>query len=148
MIAVVLKLGNLTFLPTTNIDGTEGCEISNEYEIQEIAQLLQIEGQTLINCLTRIGENWCQTDNGSSEIEAAQGNIKNLTSKFKNLNYIIFLYFSALYQTIPLSDDIRPPICLHCEPDKRVLKKEAFGAREKYRDIRFLRFRIAGNKFI
>lgn len=33
IIAVVLKLGNLIFIPTTNIDGTEGCEVSNEYGI-------------------------------------------------------------------------------------------------------------------
>lgn len=31
VIAVVIKLGNLVFVPTTNIDGTEGCNISNEY---------------------------------------------------------------------------------------------------------------------
>lgn len=31
ILAVVLKLGNLMFIPTTNIDGSEGCEISNEY---------------------------------------------------------------------------------------------------------------------
>lgn len=31
VIAVVLKLGNLSFIPTTNIDGTEGCEVSDEY---------------------------------------------------------------------------------------------------------------------
>jgi myosin I len=31
IIAVVLKLGNLQFVPTTNIDGTEGCGISNDY---------------------------------------------------------------------------------------------------------------------
>ena len=31
ILAAVLKLGNLTFIPTTNIDGSEGCEISNEY---------------------------------------------------------------------------------------------------------------------
>lgn len=31
VLAAVLKLGNLTFIPTTNIDGSEGCEISNEY---------------------------------------------------------------------------------------------------------------------
>ena len=29
--AAVLKLGNLTFIPTNNIDGTEGCNISNIY---------------------------------------------------------------------------------------------------------------------
>lgn len=31
IIAVILKLGNLNFIPITNIDGTEGCEISNDY---------------------------------------------------------------------------------------------------------------------
>lgn len=31
IIAVVLKLGNLNFIPITNIDGTEGCEITNDY---------------------------------------------------------------------------------------------------------------------
>lgn len=31
IVAVVLKLGNLNFIPITNIDGTEGCEISNDY---------------------------------------------------------------------------------------------------------------------
>lgn len=31
VIAVVIKLGNLLFIPTTNIDGTEGCQVSNEY---------------------------------------------------------------------------------------------------------------------
>lgn len=31
LIAVVLKLGNLEFVPCNNIDGTEGCAINNEY---------------------------------------------------------------------------------------------------------------------
>lgn len=31
IIAVVLKLGNLNFIPITNIDGTEGCEITNDF---------------------------------------------------------------------------------------------------------------------
>lgn len=31
ILAVVLKLGNLNFIPMANIDGTEGCEISNDY---------------------------------------------------------------------------------------------------------------------
>lgn len=31
VIAVVLKLGNFIFVPVTNIDGTEGCQISNFY---------------------------------------------------------------------------------------------------------------------
>lgn len=31
IVASVLKLGNLQFVPTTNMDGTEGCGIANEY---------------------------------------------------------------------------------------------------------------------
>ena len=31
IVACVLKLGNIGFIPTNNIDGTEGCTISNEY---------------------------------------------------------------------------------------------------------------------
>ena len=31
LVGAVLKLGNITFVPTTNMDGTEGCVISNDY---------------------------------------------------------------------------------------------------------------------
>ena len=31
VVAVVLKLGNLHFVPCNNIDGTEGCSVSNDY---------------------------------------------------------------------------------------------------------------------
>lgn len=31
IIATVLKMGNFVFVPVTNIDGTEGCQISNDY---------------------------------------------------------------------------------------------------------------------
>ena len=31
VIAAILKLGNINFVPTTNMDGTEGCAISNDY---------------------------------------------------------------------------------------------------------------------
>lgn len=31
VVASVLKLGNISFIPTNNIDGTEGCTISNDY---------------------------------------------------------------------------------------------------------------------
>lgn len=69
IIAVVLKLGNLQFLPSTNIDGTEACEVSDEYELSEIAQLLCLDEQILLNCLTKSGPNWSQLDNGS-ELDA------------------------------------------------------------------------------
>ncbi|XP_035795364.1 unconventional myosin-Ib-like isoform X3 [Anopheles albimanus] len=70
ILAVVLKLGNLTFIPTTNIDGSEGCEISNEYELDEIAQLLQLDNQLLFNCLTRLGDHWDQLEPDGTEIDA------------------------------------------------------------------------------
>ena len=31
IMAAILKLGNVNFIPTTNMDGTEGCAISNDY---------------------------------------------------------------------------------------------------------------------
>lgn len=31
IVAITLKLSNLIFTPTTNIDGTAGCEIRNDY---------------------------------------------------------------------------------------------------------------------
>lgn len=33
VIAVVLKLGNIKFVPSNNIDGTEGSVITNDYGI-------------------------------------------------------------------------------------------------------------------
>lgn len=79
IVAVVLKLGNLSFLPITNIDGTEGCSVSNEYELVEIAQLLEIDTDILMMSLTRSevefgaadveANNWTELDAG-----AAQGN--------------------------------------------------------------------------
>ncbi|XP_075231362.1 myosin 95E [Lycorma delicatula] len=40
IVSSVLKLGNIGFVPTNNIDGTEGCTISNDYELYEVCQLL------------------------------------------------------------------------------------------------------------
>ena len=31
IVAGILKLGNVEFVPTTNMDGTEGCAVSNDY---------------------------------------------------------------------------------------------------------------------
>lgn len=96
IIAVVLKLGNLNFIPITNIDGTEGCEISNDYgeccdfvkcfkvffkllflpEIRDIAQLLDLDEQILFNCLTKSGTSWLQIENGS-ELDAINANVIN-----------------------------------------------------------------------
>lgn len=85
MLAVVLKLGNFVFVPVTNIDGSEGCQVSNDYgnlfelnllelsgvndfyltELQETAQLLNLDAQILLNCLTRANPLWVHEDNGN-----------------------------------------------------------------------------------
>lgn len=78
VLAVVLKLGNLSFLPTTNIDGTEGCSVSNEFELVEIAQLLEIDAEILLMALTRSevefdgseadNNNWTELDAMSASV--------------------------------------------------------------------------------
>ncbi|XP_068152516.1 unconventional myosin-Ia isoform X4 [Drosophila tropicalis] len=72
VIAVVLKLGNFIFVPVTNIDGTEGCQVSNVYEVQETAQLLNLEAQVLINCLTRANSSNSSHEDVGSEMDARQ----------------------------------------------------------------------------
>ncbi|XP_022215250.2 unconventional myosin-Ia isoform X1 [Drosophila obscura] len=72
VIAVVLKLGNFIFVPVTNIDGTEGCQVSNVYEVQETAQLLNLEAQVLINCLTRANSSNSSQEDVGSEMDARQ----------------------------------------------------------------------------
>ncbi|CAL4123004.1 unnamed protein product, partial [Meganyctiphanes norvegica] len=47
LVAAVLKLGNLSFSPVNNIDGTEGCALDNQYEIHEICDLVRCEVDTL-----------------------------------------------------------------------------------------------------
>ncbi|GLH07217.1 Unconventional myosin IC [Gryllus bimaculatus] len=59
VVASVLKLGNVTFLPTTNIDGTEGCAISNEYELFEVSQLLGADMAVLHAALTQRCVTFC-----------------------------------------------------------------------------------------
>lgn len=41
--SAILKLGNLNFVPTTNMDGTEGCAISNDYELYDVCEILKGE---------------------------------------------------------------------------------------------------------
>ncbi|EDV93038.1 GH19091 [Drosophila grimshawi] len=72
VIAVVLKLGNFIFVPVTNIDGTEGCQVSNIYEVQETAQLLNLEAQILINCLTRANSTSSAQEDVGCEMDARQ----------------------------------------------------------------------------
>ncbi|XP_057666358.1 unconventional myosin-Ib isoform X2 [Diorhabda carinulata] len=52
VLAIILKLGNLQYVPCSNIDGTEGCSINNEYELFEICELLGAEPRWLRRALT------------------------------------------------------------------------------------------------
>lgn len=86
IIAVILKLGNLQFVPCNNIDGTDGCVICNEYgklifyccntgvaimnfsELFEICELLGAEHRWLHRALTtRQIENGILTDLNACE---------------------------------------------------------------------------------
>jgi len=51
IVSSVLKLGNLQFVPTTNMDGTEGCSIANEYELYDVGQLLKADVNSLRSAL-------------------------------------------------------------------------------------------------
>ncbi|XP_066996441.1 unconventional myosin-Ia [Anabrus simplex] len=53
VVASVLKLGNIGFIPTNNIDGTEGCTINNDYELFEVCQLLETDMADLAASLTQ-----------------------------------------------------------------------------------------------
>ncbi|KAG5887700.1 hypothetical protein JTB14_010771 [Gonioctena quinquepunctata] len=52
VIAIILKLGNLQYVPCNNIDGTEECSISNDYELFEVCELLGAEPKWLQRSLT------------------------------------------------------------------------------------------------
>lgn len=45
-------------------------------EIRDIAQLLDIDEQILLNCLTKSGSSWLQIENGS-ELDAINANLIN-----------------------------------------------------------------------
>ncbi|CAL8068334.1 unnamed protein product [Orchesella dallaii] len=42
ILAAILKLNNLVFAPVANIDGTEGCDVTNEQDLHDVGQLLSI----------------------------------------------------------------------------------------------------------
>ena len=52
ILAAILKLYNVTFLPRANIDGSEGVTLTNEQELYEVANLLGIEDSLLEAALT------------------------------------------------------------------------------------------------
>ncbi|XP_019763292.2 unconventional myosin-Ib [Dendroctonus ponderosae] len=52
VLAVILKLGNLQFVPCNNIDGTDGCSISNDYELFEVCELLSADHRWIQRVLT------------------------------------------------------------------------------------------------
>lgn len=50
IVSSVLKLGNVNFTPTNNIDGTEGCKINNEYgEVKWPPDIVKSLELTIIN---------------------------------------------------------------------------------------------------
>ena len=51
VVAAVLKLGNVNFVPMTNIDGTEGCRVENEYELYDIGELVSVPVDSLRSAL-------------------------------------------------------------------------------------------------
>lgn len=56
IIATVLKMGNFVFVPVTNIDGTEGCQVSNDYGELLLEILLKktlLLNKNLFNRITR-----------------------------------------------------------------------------------------------
>uniref|UniRef100_A0A1B6DCA7 Myosin motor domain-containing protein n=4 Tax=Clastoptera arizonana TaxID=38151 RepID=A0A1B6DCA7_9HEMI len=53
VVASVLKLGNISFIPSNNIDGTEGCIISNDYELYEVCHLLETDMASLRRAFTQ-----------------------------------------------------------------------------------------------
>ncbi|RWS12427.1 unconventional myosin-Ib-like protein, partial [Dinothrombium tinctorium] len=53
IVASVLKLGNIQYLPRANMDGTEGCTLLNEYEIYDICEMLCIDVNALETSLTQ-----------------------------------------------------------------------------------------------
>ncbi|KAG8231561.1 hypothetical protein J437_LFUL011739 [Ladona fulva] len=58
IVACVLKLGNIVFIPTNNIDGTEGCTVSNEYEVYEVCEIVGADQGLMSGMLTsrRLGK--------------------------------------------------------------------------------------------
>ncbi|XP_066141982.1 unconventional myosin-Ib isoform X1 [Euwallacea fornicatus] len=52
VLAVILKLGNIQFVPCSNIDGTDGCSISNDYELFEVCELLCVDHRRIQRILT------------------------------------------------------------------------------------------------
>lgn len=68
VLAIILKLGNLQFVPCNNIDGTDGSVVSNEYELFEICELLGAEPRWLQRALTsRLYEDGIIMDLNTSE---------------------------------------------------------------------------------
>uniref|UniRef100_T1IUX4 Myosin motor domain-containing protein n=1 Tax=Strigamia maritima TaxID=126957 RepID=T1IUX4_STRMM len=53
MVSGVLKLGNIEFIPHANMDGTEGCIVTNEYEIYDICEVFGCDVNNLQSALTQ-----------------------------------------------------------------------------------------------
>lgn len=78
IISAILKLGNLNFVPTTNMDGTEGCSIANDYELYDVCEILKAElislqtGLTSRSIETGDGTDYLVTDLSTNEASNAR----------------------------------------------------------------------------
>lgn len=78
IISAILKLGNLNFVPTTNMDGTEGCSIANDYELYDVCEILKAEfvslqtGLTSRSIETGIEGDYLVTDLSTNEASVAR----------------------------------------------------------------------------
>ncbi|XP_013388317.1 unconventional myosin-Ia-like [Lingula anatina] len=52
LVASVLKLGNVEFVGQSNMDGTDGCQLKESYEVEEICDLLKCQYEVLQAALT------------------------------------------------------------------------------------------------
>ncbi|ESP02895.1 hypothetical protein LOTGIDRAFT_212414 [Lottia gigantea] len=53
LVSTILKLGNIQFTPRVNEDGTDGCDIGAENEVQEVCELLGCSKELLDAALTQ-----------------------------------------------------------------------------------------------
>lgn len=53
LVASILKLGNVVFIPKSNKDGTDGCDLSDTSEIQGVCEMLGCSTEVLFESLTQ-----------------------------------------------------------------------------------------------
>ncbi|CAG0893564.1 unnamed protein product [Darwinula stevensoni] len=84
LVSVVLKLGNISFVPINNIDGTEGSEICSDYEMHDLCELLGGEYVDIVRALTQ--RTLWSGEVPSSTCLASPGHKRSGDSKQSSLN--------------------------------------------------------------